>query len=89
MKLLVTFEVLKGYEHWKEVFISHESKRKEAGIETVYTGMEAKNQNIVHVCLEVDSMDGVQEFMQSPENGETMKEAGVNRESQVMIPIIE
>ena len=33
MKLLVSFEVLKGYDHWKEVFTSHESARKEEGIE--------------------------------------------------------
>jgi len=89
MKLLVSFEVLKGYDHWKEVFTSHESARKEEGIKTIYTGREANNENVVHVCLEVDSMDGVKEFMQRPENGEIMKEAGVNRESQVLIPIIE
>ena len=89
MKLLVSFEVLKGYDHWKEVFTSHESARKEEGIETIFTGREANNENVVHVCLEVDSMDGVKEFMQRPENGEIMKEAGVNRESQVLIPIIE
>tara|TARA_B110000438_G_scaffold229357_1_gene224112 strand:+ start:462 stop:725 length:264 start_codon:yes stop_codon:yes gene_type:complete len=87
MKLLISFEVLKGYDHFKEVFISMESKRKEAGIETIYAGKEAKNENVVHVCLEVESMDGVQEFMQR--NAEIQKEAGVNRESQVMIPIIE
>ena len=89
MKLLVSFEVLKGYDHWKEVFTSHESARKEEGIATIFTGKEANNENVVHVCLEVDSMDGVKEFMQRPENGEIMKEAGVNRESQVLIPIIE
>ena len=87
MKLLISFEVLKGYDHFKEVFISMESKRKEAGIETIYAGKEAKNENVVHVCLEVESMDWVQEFMQR--NAEIQKEAGVNRESQVMIPIIE
>ena len=89
MKLLVSFEVLKWYDHWKDVFTSHEHARKEEGIESIYTGREANNENVVHVCLEVDSMDGVKEFMQRPENGEIMKEAGVNRESQVLIPIIE
>mgnify|MGYP006111758019 CR=1 FL=1 len=89
MKLLISFEVLKGYDHFKEVFISMESKRKEAGIETIYAGKEAKNENVVHVCLEVESMEIIQEFMQRPENAEIQKGAGVNRESQVMIPIIE
>jgi hypothetical protein len=55
--------------------------------DSIYAGKEAKNENVVHVCLEVESMDGVQEFMQR--NAEIQKEAGVNRESQVMIPIIE
>ena len=57
MKIIGTFEVSKGYEHWKKTFMSHEPKRKEWGMETVFTGMEAKNQNIVHVCLEVESLE--------------------------------
>ena len=89
MKILGTFEVSNGYEHWKKKFLSHESKRKEWGINTVFTGMEAKNHSIVHVCLEVESMEKVQEFMKNPDNAEVIKEAGVKIETQVMTPIIE
>ncbi|MBI63378.1 MAG: hypothetical protein CL775_05195 [Chloroflexi bacterium] len=89
MKIIGTFEVSKGYEHWKKTFMSHEPKRKEWGMETVFTGMEAKNQNIVHVCLEVESLEKVQEFMKDPENAKVIEEAGVKIETQIMIPIIE
>ena len=53
MKLVGTFEVTKGYKHWKKAFLAHESKRQEWGISTVFTGMEAENNNKIHVCLEV------------------------------------
>ena len=89
MKLVGHVEVTKGYEHWKKIFLSHESKRKEYGIETVFTGKQADNPSIVHVCLEVQSMDNLQEFMKDPENGKVFIEAGVKIETQIMVPIIE
>ena len=89
MKIIGTFEVSKGYENWKLTFMSHEPKRKEWGMETVFTGMEAKNQNIVHVCLEVESLENVLEFMKDPDNAKVIEEAGVKIETQIMIPIIE
>ena len=54
-----------------------------------FTGMEAENNNKVHVCIEVESMDKLQEFMQIPDNAKVIEEAGVKLETQVMIPIIE
>ena len=89
VKIIGSFEVTKGYEHWKQTFMSHEPKRKEWGIQTVFTCMEAKNQNIVHVCLEVESLEKVQEFMKDPENAKVIEKAGVKIETQIMIPIIE
>ena len=69
--------------------MTNESKRQEWGISTVFTGMEAENNNKVHVCIEVESMDKLQEFMQIPDNAKVIEEAGVKLETQVMIPIIE
>ena len=89
MKLLGRFSVTKGYEHWKSVFDAHAPARAEAGITTVFTGVQADDPNIVHVCLEVDSFEGIQEFMQKPENAQVIQEAGVIVETQVMTPIIE
>ena len=51
--------------------------------------VEAENNNKVHVCIEVESMDKLQEFMQIPDNAKVIEEAGVKLETQVMIPIIE
>ena len=89
MKLVGTFEVSKGYEHWKKKLLAHEPKRKECCISTVFTGMEAENNNKIQVCIEVESMEKLQEFMKTPENAKVIEEAGVKLETQVMIPIIE
>ena len=89
MKLVGTFEVSKGYDNWKKYFLAHESKRNEWGISTVFTGMEAESNNKIHVCLEVESMEKLQEFMKNPENAKVIEEAGVKIETQVMVPIIE
>ena len=89
MKIIASIKLTKGYEHWKKAFLAHESKRQEWGISTVFTGMEAENNNKVHVCIEVESMDKLQEFMQIPDNAKVIEEAGVKLETQVMIPIIE
>ena len=67
----------------------YKRQRQEWGISTVFTGMEAENNNKVHVCIEVESMDKLQEFMQIPDNAKVIEEAGVKLETQVMIPIIE
>ena len=88
MKLVGTFEVTKGYEHWKKAFLAHETKRNEWGISTVFTGMEAENNNKIHVCIEVESMEKLQEF-EGSNNAKVIEEAGVKIETQVMIPIIE
>ena len=43
MKIIGSMEVSNGYEHWKSTFMAHEPARKEAGIETVYTGIDRKS----------------------------------------------
>ena len=89
MKIIGSMEVSNGYEHWKSTFMAHEPARKQAGIETVYTGVEAQNPNMVHVCLEVESLEAIQAFMSDPENAKVITESGVKIETQVMIPIVE
>ncbi len=89
MKIIGSMEVTEGYAHWKKAFMAHEPTRKEACIETIYTGMEAQNPNMIHVCLEVESLEVIQVFMSDPENAKVITESGVKIETQVMIPIIE
>ena len=89
MKIVGSMEVTNGYQHWKEIFMAHEPARKEAGIETIYTGMEAQNPNMVHVCLEVESLEAIQAFMSDPENAKVITDSGVKIETKVINPKIE
>ena len=88
MKLIGHFETTKGFEHWKTVFEGHESARNEAGMTTLFYGVQADNEEIIYVCLNVESMDKLQEFMGKPENLKVMEEAGTKLETQVITPII-
>ena len=88
MKLIAHFETTKGFAHWKTIFEGHESSRKEAGMTTLFYGVQADNEDIIHVCINVESMEKLQEFMGNPENLKVMEEAGTKMETQVVTPII-
>lgn len=42
MKVITSVELSKGYEHWKELFLSNEDFRKENQINVVAYGHEAE-----------------------------------------------
>ena len=87
MKIVGNFEINKSYEHWKSVFDAHESQRSKAGIATIFVGRKLHNSQKVHILFEVESIQAMQEFMQSPENAPVIEEAGHLVETTVMIPI--
>jgi len=87
IKIVGNFEINKKYEHWKSVFDAHESQRSKAGIATIFVGRKLHNSQKVHILFEVESIQEMQEFMQSPENAPVIKEAGHLVETTVMIPI--
>ena len=89
MKLLMNFEITKGYDHWKSVFIGNQDKRQEAGIKTVFFGGDKNNPKKVHVCFEVESLEKVQEFMHNPDIAAEIKSSGHNVESTVRIPLVD
>ena len=43
MKICISQELEKGYDHWKKIFDSLESLRQEAGISTIVVAREAEN----------------------------------------------
>ena len=88
MKIIGHFETTKGFEHWKKAFDAHEPARNAVGMTTLFYGVQADNQEIIYVCLNVESMDKLQQFMSDPKNAEVIQEAGVKLETQVMTPII-
>ena len=47
MKVITSVELSKGYEHWKELFLSNEDFRQKNQINVVAYGHEADNENKV------------------------------------------
>ena len=87
MKLYVSMELEKGWEHWKNTFDSHESARGSAGIMTIVRACEKENPNKVHIVMDVPSIEALREFMNVPENQEVIKNSGAKTDTQVIVPL--
>ena len=83
---IANFKVLKGYEHWKTVFMKEDfvKMREEAGINILAKGFDAQNER-VYVVQEMASMEVIQNAM--AKNQERIKKAGVDMATMQMIPL--
>ena len=83
---IASFKVLKGYEHWKTVFMDEAfvKSREEAGVKILAKGFDAQNDR-VYVIQELDSMEVIQNAM--AKNHEQITKAGVDISSMQMIPL--
>ena len=83
---IASFKVLKGYEHWKTVFMDEAfvKRREEAGVKILAKGFDAQNDR-VYVVQELDSMEVIQNAM--AKNQEKIMEAGVDMSTMQMIPL--
>ena len=83
---IASFKVLKGYEHWKTVFMDEAfvKRREEAEVKVLAKGFDAQNDR-VYVIQELDSMEVIQNAM--AKNQEKIKEAGVDMSTKQMIPL--
>ncbi len=83
---IANFKVLKGYEHWKTVFMKEDfvKMREEAGVNILAKGFDAQNER-VYVVQEMASMEVIQNAM--AKNQERIKEAGVDMATMQMIPL--
>ena len=83
---IASFKVLKGYEHWKTVFMDEAfvKRREEAGVKVLAKGFDAQNER-VYVVQELDSIEVIQNAM--AKNQEKIKEAGVDMSTMQMIPL--
>ena len=83
---IASFKVLKGYEHWKTVFMDEAfvKRREEAGVKILAKGFDAQNDR-VYVIQELDSMEVIQNAM--AKNQEKIMEAGVDMSTMQMIPL--
>ena len=83
---IANFKVLKGYEHWKTVFMKEDfvKLREEAGVNILAKGFDAQNER-VYVVQEMASMEVIQNAM--AKNQERIMEAGVDMATMEMIPL--
>ena len=83
---IANFKVLKGYEHWKTVFMKEDfvKMREEAGVNILAKGFDAQNER-VYVVQEMASMEVIQNAM--AKNQERIKEAGVDMATIQMVPL--
>ena len=83
---IASFKVLKGYEHWKTVFMDEAfvKRREEAGVKILAKGFDAQNDRF-YVVQELDSMEVIQNAM--AKNQEIIMEAGVDMSTMQMIPL--
>ena len=83
---IANFKVLKGYEHWKTVFMKEDflKMREEAGVNILAKGFDAQNER-VYVVQEMASMEVIQNAM--AKNQERIMDAGVDMATMQMIPL--
>ena len=83
---IANFKVLKGYEHWKTVFMKEDfvKMREKAGVNILAKGFDAQNER-VYVVQEMASMEVIQNAM--AKNQERIMEAGVDMATMQMIPL--
>ena len=83
---IANFKVLKGYEHWKTVFMKEDfvKMREEAGVNILAKGFDAQNER-VYVVQDIASMEVFQNV--KAKNQEIFKEAGVDMGTMQMIPL--
>tara|TARA_B100000902_G_C26465078_1_gene507363 strand:+ start:113 stop:388 length:276 start_codon:yes stop_codon:yes gene_type:complete len=85
MKIITNAEITKGYQHWKEMFNSNESLRRDYGVNVIAYGHPQGNDNEIYTVIEVESMDKMQEMLQTPQMVKLRTEAGVNLDTQKFI----
>ena len=89
MKVLINFEVTKGYDQWKSVVKEHEDTIEGSGAKIIWLGAEKNNPKKVHVCFEVESLEKLEETMKRPEIAALREPAGRIEESTVVIPLVD
>ena len=89
MKIIINAEITKGYELWKNLFLSTDSQREKYGIKVLAYGHPKGNDNKVYQVFEVESVEKMQEGLQDPEITKLRTDAGVNLDSQEVVFLVE
>ena len=89
MKIIINVEITKGYETWKNLFLSVDHVREKYGVKVLAYGHPKENEGKVYQVLEVTSMETMQEALKDPEIAKLRTDAGVNLDSQEVVFLVE
>ena len=89
MNIIISAEVTKGYELWKNLFLSTDSQREKYGVKVLAYRHDQNNENKIYKVLEVESMERMKEGLQDPEIAKLRTDAGVNLDSQEVVFLVE
>lgn len=89
MKIIMNFELTKGYPVWKKAFENNEPMRQKHNVKTLAYGHEEGNENNAFSVIEIQSFDDMQNLLKEPEMIELRENAGVNFETQKTIKLVE
>ena len=89
MKIIMSVEITKGYEKWKNLFLSVDSLREKYGIKVLAYGHPQDNENKIYQVIEVESMEKMQESMKDPEIAKIRTDAGANLDTQEVVFLVE
>ena len=82
-------EITKGYETWKNLFLSVDHVRKKYGIKVLAYGHPKENEGKVYQVLEVPSMETMQDALKDQDLAKLRTDAGVNLDSQEVVFLVE
>jgi len=89
MKIIMNFEITKGYQAWKEAFLKNETMRQRHNVNVLAYGYEESNENKVYTVMEMPSVETMQEILKEPEMIKLRNNAGVVIETQKMTKLVE
>ena len=87
MKVYITLKLSKGYKHWKTGFDNLGPEMRAVGMNIIFAGCEANDQNNVHMILGMPSIETVQKFLKNSEIQKKLDESGVKFASLSVIPL--
>jgi len=89
MKIIMNFEISKGYQACKEAFLKNEPMKKRHNVKVLAYGHEESNENNVYSVTELPSLETMQEMLKEPEMIGLRENAGVVFETQKMTKLVE
>lgn len=77
MTYMLCYNKVEEFGKWKEVFDSHKSAHRQAGLHLYKLWQDVSDPNSVFFIFSIDDLDKANEFLNSPHSAQAGKDAGV------------